>query len=226
VADPSQEGVYGFQEDPPQPAEGRPAPPPRPRRRPPKAPPAARPPAARAPKSKGTRLRDGVTVAVILGICISVAVFMAVRQNSQRNAEESAFRAAVGDYLFSPVEPGPVVSRPRAGKVVLVDMDKRAFDDFHLALPEEVRATSPAEVATIAQMRYTRQEVGHYEFGVRAIQLSCTMTVVDRASRTVIATRSFTWGLPPASIPRSSDRDDVTGPPPLKEITAFLTGLR
>jgi hypothetical protein len=167
-----------------------------------------------------------VAVAVLVGICVAVAVFMAVRQNAQNGAEQSAFQAAVDDYLFSPVEPGPGVAPPRAGKVVLVDVDRRAFDPFHLALPDDLRAHAPAEVATVAQMRYTRQEVGRYEMGARAVRLSCTMTVIDRASRTVIATHSFSWGEPPGSIPRAGDKEDVTGPPPLKEINSFLTGLR
>src|SRR5262249_39090729 len=147
-------------------------------------------------------------------------------QSVQRSTEQAAFEAAAQEYLFSPVEAGPGVSRPRAGKVVLVDMDKRAFDPFHLSLSEEIRAQDPAQVTTIAQMRHARQEVGRYEMGSRAIQLSCTMTLVDRSSRTIIATRSFVWGKPPNRIPRGGDREDVTGLPPLSEITSFVTGLR
>jgi hypothetical protein len=98
--------------------------------------------------------------------------------------------------------------------VVLIDMDKRAFDRLHLSLAEDLRARTPAEVATIAQMHYTRQEVGRFEMGARAIHLSCTMTLVDRASKTIIATRSFDWGKPPARIPRNGSKEDVTGAAP------------
>src|SRR5262245_58386966 len=196
--------VYGFDEDPSKPAEAQAQPTPRPRRRPPKAPPAAErsaaagPPVARESAPKGMKRRDIIAVVVLVAVIASFVTFMAIRQSVQRSNEQSAFEAAVGDYLFAPVEAGPGVSRPKAGKVVLVDMDKRAFDPFHLTLSEDLRAQSPEEVATVAQMRYTRQEVGRYEMGSRAIQLSCTMTVVDRASRTVIATRAFAWGKPPA----------------------------
>src|SRR5262245_59833075 len=183
--------VYGFQEDP-EPAESPPKPAARPIRRPPKTPASApasprRPPPvgappAREPSAKGMRRRDIITVVVIVVTCASFATFMAIRQSVQRSSEQAAFEAAAQEYLFSPVEAGPGVSRPRAGKIVLVDMDKRAFDPFHLSLSEEIRAQDPAEVTTIAQMRYTRQEVGRYEMGSRAIQLSCTMTLVDRSS--------------------------------------------
>src|SRR5262249_48884168 len=156
------------------------------------------------------RLRERIAVAVIVGICVTVAVFMAIRQSVQENAEQSAFQSTIDDYLFSPVQPTPGVRPPRAGNVVLVDMDKTPFDRLQLALPEDLRARAPADATTVAQMRYIRQEVGRFEMGARAIQQSCTMTLVDRASRTVIATRSFVWGKPPTRIPRTGSKEDVT----------------
>src|SRR5262249_9634990 len=121
---------------------------------------------------------------------------------------------------------GPGVPLPRAGKVVLVDVDRRALDPFHLALPADLRARAPAEVVTVAQMHYTRQEVGRDEMGAPAIRLSSPRTVTDRASRPGTASHSFAWGEPPGSSPRAGGKEDVTGPPPLKEINSFLTGLR
>lgn len=229
MADPSQEGVFGFQDDPPKPTKDRPAPPPPPRKRPPRlskpGESAERAAARQAPK-KAMRKRDIITVSVLIAIFLTVAIVMAVRQTMEQNEERSALQAAVGEYLFTPQEPGAGGARPKVGKVVLVDMDKRAFDDFHMAIHDSLRAHAPAEVQTIAQMRYTRQEVGRFEMGSRAIQLSCTMTLADRATKTLIATRSFTWGKPPTSIARGGGKDDVTGPAPLNEIKAFLTEAR
>src|SRR5262245_10709868 len=105
-----------------------------------------------APEAKAKRLREHVAVAVIVVICATLAVFMAVRQHLQESAEQSALAAAASDYLFIPTEPEPGAPRPRAGKVVLVDLDKRAFDHFHQSIREDLRAHSPAEVATVAQM--------------------------------------------------------------------------
>jgi hypothetical protein len=225
MADSSQEEIFGFADEAPKRPEDRPAPPPPRPRRPKKTQPTERSTPG-APLAKSTRTRDIVTVSVLIAIFLTVAIVMAVRQTMQQNEERSALQAAVGEFLFTPQEPGPGVARPKVGKVILVDMDKQVFDDFHMAIHEDLRAHNPAEAVTVAQMRYTRQQVGRFEMGARAIQLSCTMTLADRATKTLIATRSFTWGKPPTSIPRSGNRDDVNGSAPLDEIKAFLTGLR
>jgi hypothetical protein len=179
-----------------------------------------------APKTQGLGLLGGLIVTAFVAALFGVAIFMAVRQTDQANAERTAFRAVIGEYLFSPVPAAPGAARPRVGRVVLVDVERRKFDDLHLSLPEDLRALTPAEVTTVGQIRYTREEVGRYQMGQRAIQLSCTMMVVDLPSRTVIGERSFVWGKPPSHIPKTSSKDDVSGSAPWKEITAFLTELR
>jgi hypothetical protein len=181
---------------------------------------------ASPPQKKGLSLRDWLIVTVGLAALIGFAAFMAVRQETQRSAEIGGLQAVVDAFLFAPVEQAPGAAVPRAGKVVLVDVGKRAIDDLHVALPEDVRAQTPDEVTTVAQLRYTRQEVGHFEGGARAIQLKATLTVIDRKTQTVIATRSFTWGKPPTRIPRTGATEDIVGTAPWKEITAFLKGLR
>jgi hypothetical protein len=183
-------------------------------------------PTRRAPKAQGLGLLGGLALTAFVAALFGVAVFMAIRQSDQANAEGTAFRAVIGDYLFSPLERAPGAAPPRVGRVVLVDAGQRKFDDLHLSLPEDLRALTPAEATTVGQIHYTREEVGRYEMGQRAIQLSCTMTVVDLRSRTVIAKRSFVWDKPPSRIPKTSNKEDVTGAAPWKEITAFLTALR
>ena len=208
----SQAGEYRFQSDSPESAGGRFAP--------------EGLPAACAPKAQGLGLLGGVILIVFVAVLFGFAVFMAVRQQTQRSDERSLFQAVIGDYLFSPVELGAGVARPRLGKVVLVDVKQRKFDDLHLSLPEDVRALTPAEVTTVGQMSYTREVVGRYGMGARAIQVSCTLTVVDRASRTVIAKGSFVWDKPPSHVPKTGNQGEVTGSPPWREITAFLCRLR
>jgi hypothetical protein len=111
--------------------------------------------------------------------------------------------------------------------VVLVDVAKREIDDLHFVLLEGVRAQSPEEATAFGQLRYTRQVVGRYgERDARAVQLSCTLTVIDRKTRTVIASRSFQWGTPATSIPSVGANGDVIGSAPSNEITAFLSDLR
>src|SRR5437879_6367178 len=92
MADPSQEGTFGFQDEPPKPAESRPAPPP-PRRRPPRlsrpGEAAARAAAREAPK-KSMKRREIVTVSVLIAIFLTVAIVMAVWQTMEQNEERSA----------------------------------------------------------------------------------------------------------------------------------------
>jgi hypothetical protein len=181
-----------------------------------------------ADAAKATRmsLRDKLTLIGLLVPLIGFAAFMAVRQIVQEKAEKEALQAAINEFLFTPVEARPGDPRPRAGRVVLIDVQKRALDRLHVALREDLRAKTPAEAETIARMDYTRKVVGRFEMGAEAVELSGTMTLVDRASRTVIASRFFSWGKPPTSIPRAGYKDDVTGPPPLMEMAAFFTEYR
>jgi hypothetical protein len=112
--------------------------------------------------------------------------------------------------------------------VVLVDVAKREIDDLHFVLPDSIRAHSPEEATAFGQLQYSRQVVGGYgKSDARAVQLSCTLTVIDRKTRTVIASRSFKWGEPPTSIPSVGAHGDVIGSlPSWHEITAFLSDLR
>jgi hypothetical protein len=167
-----------------------------------------------------------VVVAGFVAAVMGFAFFMADRQIAQQKAEQGAFQPVINDFLFAPVKSGPGESRPRLGKVVLVDVEKRAVDPLHLSLPDDLRAVNPEEATTVGQMRYTRKEVGRYEGGSRGIQLSCTLTVVDRATRKVIANESFYRGPPPVKIARTSAKEDVVGAAPWKEISRFLAGLR
>jgi hypothetical protein len=226
MADLPEEGGYGFEDDTSRP-DGEPSGRPHgPRPRKPKDRAAREQFLAEAAKSKRVRLRDKLILIGFLTVLIGFAVFMAVRQEMQQSAEREAFGAAIDQFLFTPVEARPGGARPKVGKVVLIDAQKRALDKLHRAIPEELRASTPAEAETIARMDYNRKVVGRFEMGAEAVELSGTMTLIDRLSKTVIAKRSFSWGPPPKSIPRSSDKDDVTGPAPLEEMTAFLTEHR
>ena len=226
MADLPEEDHYGFQEDVSRPAGGLPEISPEPRPRRPKDRTKREQFLADAAKSTGMPLRDKLALIGLVVPLIGFAVFMAVRQIVQEKAETEALQAAISEFLFTPVEGRPGDPRPRAGKVVLVDAQKRALDRLHVSLREDLRAKTPSEAETIARMDYNRKVVGRFEMGAEAVELSGTMTLVDRASRTVIARRSFSWGKPPGSIPRAGYKDDVTGPPPLMEMVAFFTEYR
>jgi hypothetical protein len=167
-----------------------------------------------------------VMVLLIAGPLIGFAVYMANKQSEERSSERAAFTPAIGNLLFAAKEPGSGAARPKLGKVALIDADKRALDELQPYLPDDIHARTPEEVTTVVQMHYMRSVVGKFSSGAHAVQVGARLTVVDVSSRTVIATRSFDWGKPPTSIPAASGSDDVTGSAPMKEISAFLTGLR
>jgi hypothetical protein len=179
-------------------------------------------------KALGPRETVAVIVMVILIVVplFGFAIYMANKQSEERSAERAAFTPAVGNLLFTAKESGSGAPRPKLGKVVLIDADKRALDELQPYLPDDIHARTPEEVTTVVQMRYTRSVVGKFPSGAHAVQVGARLTVVDVPSRTVIAARSFDWGKPPTSIPVGSGSDDVTGSAPMKDISAFLTGLR
>jgi hypothetical protein len=179
--------------------------------------------------TKSMRPRDAVAVFVavvlIAGPLFAFAFYMANKQREDQSAERAAFQPAIGTFLIVPSRSDTGAPRAKVGKVVLVDADKRALDELQVYLADDVHAKTPAEVTTVGQMHYTRKTVGKFESGAHAIEVSAKMTVVDVPSRTIIATRSFDWGKPPTRVPIGS-KEDVTGSAPMKEINAFLTGLR
>jgi hypothetical protein len=167
-----------------------------------------------------------VAVIVIVGPLFGFAIYMANKQSEERSVERAGFQPAITNLLSAVNDPAPGTPRPKVGKVVLIDADKRTVDQLQPYLPDDIHAKTPAEVTTVGQMRYMRNVVGKFESGGRAVQLTAKLTVVDVPSRTVIATRSFDWGKPPLSVPVGSGADDVIGSPPVKEINAFLKGLQ
>jgi hypothetical protein len=228
---------FRFQDEPsPSPAGGAPAPagkPERPRRRRP----ARRDRPAEAPspsggagipwlKSRPHALRDGLLVAGLLVPLIGFAAFMAIRQVREESHERTVFGANVASYLVPAKELPPGAPRPALGKVVLVDADKRALDEHHFALPDDLRAYTPADVTTIVQVHYTPHQVGVYEGGGKALQLDCTLTVIDKASQALLGTATFHGPPPPATVSRTAFRQDVDGGLPMEEIIAFLRQLR
>jgi hypothetical protein len=182
----------------------------------------------RQPARTEIRTRDVVavivTLALIVGPIFGFAFYMANRQSEEQSAERAAFKPAIGNFVFVPNETGRGASRPKVGKVVLVDADKRVLDELQPYLADDIHAKTPDQVTTVAQMRYTRKIVGKFESGAHAIEVSAKMTVIDVPSRTIIAARSFDWGKPPTRVPIGS-REDVAGTAPMKEINAYLTWL-
>jgi hypothetical protein len=213
---------FGFQDEP-----ARPVPPAKPKKRRPKEPGKART-AAPGPATSKPRATvvQWVSLAAVMVPLLAVAIFMAVRQNRQWSDLLAAHRAEVAAYL-APGKPAPPgAPRPKIVHVVAVDVDKRALDEGMLfSLPESLRAETPADVTTVLQNRYTAKEHGRFEGGGRALQLTVAVTVIDRATGTVLGTGTFTGPPPPKTVSRGAFGEDVNGGLPVEEVVAFLKRL-
>jgi hypothetical protein len=176
------------------------------------------------PKRKPTNATQIITLVAIVVPLIAFAAAMAIWQNQHRAWEQSAFGAAMDDYLAPAVNPAPGAPRPAVGKGVMVDVNQRKLDYLQESLPDEMRAASPAEVTTVVQLRYAEQEVGKYTGGGKALKVTLTVTVVDRATHTVLDTRTFV-GADPPQFARADVGEDVRGELPVKDIIDYLKQL-
>src|SRR5947199_9432348 len=132
-----------------------------------------------------------VLVAIFIPI-LGFAIFMAVRQEREHADERATFGAVMAEYAGPPVQGNPGAARPALGKVVMVNADNLSLDNLHFAIPDDLRAWTPAEVTTVVQLRTQDREVGRYEGGGRALQQTVTVTVFDKASRVLLGSATFT----------------------------------
>ena len=87
-------------------------------------------------------------------------------------------------------------------KLVVVDTATGRMDPVWGSIPEGMQATSPTEVGTVVQLAWGESLSGHYDDNPSwpAFSSIVAVTVVDLASRAVIAKTSFT-NEPPATRP-------------------------
>ncbi len=110
--------------------------------------------------------------------------------------------------------------------MIVVDRNTRDIDsDVYFGLPASLRASRPEEVGTVVQLDYGR-EPGRGVYGkdrLPSFVQTCQVTVIDRASRAVVATALVHGGDPPDHI-EDGDKEGV-GPRPTPQILDYLKGL-
>ena len=109
------------------------------------------------------------------------------------------------------------------GRVIPVDMRTRNIDEIYFRLPEEIRSVSPDDVGTILWLQCGKQDVGRYEGGAPARVQTCEVTLIDKATFSVVAQRDFRGSEPPEKI--SSKSSEGVGAAPTAEILSYLKGL-
>jgi hypothetical protein len=168
-----------------------------------------------------------VLIAIIVPL-IGFIVFMAVRQARQRSGEQTAFAAEM-DKLVSTPAPGP--TKATKGKMAIINVDKRELHYLHdrnQGPESDLQAATPAEAATIVQVRVTNRPVLKYLNGREGVKQTFHLTVVDKATWTKVDEKTFEGGDPPESIDLKrggGTNEPVNGPLPSKEIYAYLRRL-
>lgn len=110
------------------------------------------------------------------------------------------------------------------GKIIPVDAKKDRIDAaVMLSLPDELRATDPDEVATVAWEECDTYPVGSYGGKGTAYQWQCKVTVFDSTDKVQTALSNTINGSDP---PRSSKNgSSQTGSRPTQEIVDYLKSL-
>src|SRR5689334_1350329 len=117
--------------------------------------------------------------------------------------------------------------------MVVVDMLDGDIDDLHFDLPSDLRASWPGEVTTVVQLHWTHAAVGQYvseqtsdRDPIRlptargtAYQWKCEVTVMDRATRTILGRSHFMGSRPPERL-RGRAGESASGDKPTDEILA------
>jgi hypothetical protein len=159
--------------------------------------------------------RVALVLLVLVGFLVVrlAASFLQARETfRQEDALLARFAPAIETYLALAESPKAKGDPSLRGKLVTIDVDKRAVDSWtHFKLPEALRAESPDEVGTIALVKWgwrhegsyltqdTGEKVGEAYTGVGAV------TLIDLASRTIVGQRSFEGDPPAGGLRRVGD---------------------
>jgi hypothetical protein len=108
------------------------------------------------------------------------------------------------------------------GKVITINKQENRIDSIYYDLPEDLRATKPDEVGTIAWLEWGEDKIGTYTDGDDAIVITCQVTVIDKSIPRIVSKTNFE-GIEPPRVKRSSESG--TGPIPTQKIVDYLRDL-
>jgi hypothetical protein len=147
---------------------------------------------------------------------------------SCQKRDAKPFNLKMDDYLARPSGGlGDMDRSPRIkGKVVVVDRKARLLDDLHWDLSGSVRADTPDEVGTVVWLDWGSEAIGSYNTGRVATIVTCTVSVIDHASHTVLARKVFKGDEPPYHVSRpKGETGPIAGPKPTGSIVTYLESL-
>jgi len=147
-------------------------------------------------------------------------------EGSPRVAAEQPFAPKLGELLAVPA--ATVNCTYVRGKVVVLDAPTRQLDVAHLLLPDDLRASTPDEVGTVAIVRSCKRTKLDEMFQdrtsgriVRGFYQSCNVTLVDK-KRGVALTPLEVNGSTPLSGPPDKD---LEGERPQRELADRIAAM-
>ena len=137
------------------------------------------------------------------------------------------FNDHLQEYLATATANGPEhyptpADRTLTGKLVAVDMKSKTIDPVFFDLSNDLRPNKPEEIGAIAALWWEEQQIGTYGGKGGAYQEHCTVMVLDKATGTLLAEKSFIGSMPPST---SKNGVSQTGDKPYGEIREYLNGL-
>jgi len=136
--------------------------------------------------------------------------------------KEVSFVKHLDEYLN--LQPGKDTTKANAiGPMIVVDKTKGEIaTSLCSQLPSRLRADSPERVMTVVWLEWKRKSSGIYTDGKIATTVNCEVTVIDKASESVMFSTTIT-GYPP---PKSRSRwESSEGSTPTLKIVKYLKSL-
>ncbi len=137
------------------------------------------------------------------------------------------FEAHLSEYIdiaatAAPEEDVPLAGQLVRGRILPVNMEKRAIDPVFFDLSSDSRPKDPEEVGAIAALWWKEVKLGTYGGMGSAYREDCTVMVWDKATRNLLAQKWILGSDPPSS---SINGMGHHGEKPYKEIRDYLNRL-
>ncbi len=191
-----------------------------------------------------------VLLAIILPSVIGLTIYAVYnyRLNTGRDARLAPFQAHIAAYTDKAtlcptcplceecdisyrktIQPGQMMPTPQEragylrGKAIVIDTFNKVVSPLTLQLPDALRPTQPAEVASVIWMRCTAGMVGRYSSGATANQTACVLTAVDLSAPAIVGVGEVLGPEPPRVITGSNPGSAAM--PSDQELIAYIAGL-
>ncbi len=157
---------------------------------------------------------------LIVLIAIVIGGFFLVR-HLYRTSVLKPFESSLQEYIaLQDATKKEPTNKPCQGGVIAIDAGTGTLDHFYFDLPDDLKASDPAAVKTVAFLHWRKDVIDHYTGNKPAYQHKCDVQLVDRASKTLLLKQHFEGSPPPMSI--SSRSSSGEGSKPTDAIVLFI----